>query len=84
MVVIGDAPPGEPPHDLIQAHFATAEEARRLVAAFNTVFADAFYEGRLLCGDERLFDELRLLAAEVTRDFVKTKEGWISKRLLRP
>ncbi|MEZ0319432.1 MAG: nucleotidyltransferase domain-containing protein [Pyrobaculum sp.] len=84
VVVIGEEPPPEPPHDLVQAHFATAEEARRLVAEFNTVFVDAFYEGVLICGDERLFQGLKALAVEATRGYVKTREGWVAKKAAGP
>lgn len=82
LAIIGERPPPEPPHDLIQAHFATADEARRLVVEFNTVFVDAFYEGVLLCGDERLYEELKALAGETTRGYVKTRDGWIARSLL--
>ena len=81
LVVVGERPPPEPPHDLVQAHFATADEARRLIAQFNTLFVDAFFEGVLLCGDEGLFQELKARAAEATRGYVKTREGWIPQAL---
>ncbi len=78
LVVIGETPPGEPPNDLAQVHFATPEDAAAEVERFNTVFVDAFYEGRLLCGDAQLFQRLRELALRRTRGLVKTREGWVS------
>lgn len=59
-------------------HFATPEDAAAEVERFNTVFVDAFYEGRLLCGDAQLFQRLRELALRRTRGLVKTREGWVS------
>lgn len=76
LVVIGDKPPREPPNDLVQLHYATPQSAIEEVRRFNTVFLDAFYEGRLICGSEQFFNELRKLAVDVSRGFVKTRNGW--------
>ncbi len=80
LVVIGRRRPEPPPNDLAQAHFATPEEAEELIRAFNTIFVDAFYEGRLLCGDSALYSRLREAALNATRGFVKTKDGWFPAR----
>ena len=76
LVIIGDAQPIEPPNDLAQAHFATASMAEAEIKRFNTIFIDAFHEGKLLCGDNELFNRLKTLALEVTKGFMKTKDGW--------
>ncbi|MEM1636435.1 MAG: nucleotidyltransferase domain-containing protein [Pyrobaculum sp.] len=80
VVVLGYTPPEPPPHDLVQAHFARPEEAEEKIRAFNTIFLDAFYEGKLLCGDGELFTRLRDSAKRVTSRYVKTKEGWMMQK----
>mgnify|MGYP001770841087 CR=1 FL=1 len=44
---------------------------------FNTIFLDAFYEGKLLCGDQVVLNKLRSLVLNVTKGFIKTKDGWV-------
>jgi len=83
LVVIGRSPPGEPPNDLAQVHFATPEDAAAEVERFNTVFVDAFYEGRLVCGDSELFQKLRELVLKKTQGLVKTRDGWVPAQLRR-
>ncbi|MGC9117974.1 MAG: nucleotidyltransferase domain-containing protein [Thermoproteus sp.] len=83
LVVLGDAPPGEPPNDLAQVHYATPQAVAGEIARFNTIFVDAFYEGRLICGDAQLFQTLKELAARRTQGMVKTQLGWIAERQQR-
>jgi len=81
LVIIGGEPPGDPPTDLVQAHFATPGEAEELIRGFNTVFVDAFVEGRLICGDSALFARLSELAREIVNGFVRTSIGWVRRGL---
>lgn len=80
LLIIGNEPPTEPPNDLAQVHYANALAAEREIENFNTIFLDALYEGKLLCGDAVMFNKLRNKVLNVTRDFVKTKDGWIRIR----
>ncbi|ADN50136.1 nucleotidyltransferase domain-containing protein [Vulcanisaeta distributa] len=80
LLIIGDKPPTEPPNDLAQVHYADVSTAEREIENFNTIFLDAFYEGKLLCGDTVMFNKLRNKVLNVTKDFVKTKDGWIRIR----
>ncbi len=80
LLIIGDKPPTEPPNDLAQVHYADVSTAEREIENFNTIFLDAFYEGKLLCGDAVVFNKLRNKVLNVTRDFIKTKDGWIRIR----
>ena len=77
LVIIGSKPPAEPPNDLAQVHYANEEFAEREIMNFNTIFLDAFYEGKLLCGDQAVFNRLRSLVLNVTKGFIKTKDGWV-------
>ncbi len=80
MLIIGNEPPTEPSNDLAQVHYVNVLTAEREIENFNTIFLDAFYEGKLLCGDAVMFNKLRNKVLNVTRDFVKTKDGWIRIR----
>ena len=77
LVIIGSKPPTEPPNDLAQVHYANEEFAEREVMSFNTIFLDAFYEGKLICGDQAVFNRLRSLVLNVTKGFMKTEDGWV-------
>ncbi|AAL64273.1 nucleotidyltransferase domain-containing protein [Pyrobaculum aerophilum] len=81
VVVIGEEAPEPPPNDLAQVHYATPNEAEALVRDFNTIFIDAFYEGKLLCGNADLYSRLKKLAEATTRGLVKTKDGWMPASL---
>ncbi len=77
LVIIGNKPPTEPPNDLAQVHYANEEFVEREVMSFNTIFLDAFYEGKLICGDQAVFNRLRSLVLNVTKGFMKTRDGWV-------
>ena len=77
LVIIGNKPPTEPPNDLAQVHYVTEEFVEREVMNFNTIFLDAFYEGKLICGDQAVFNRLRGLVLNVTKGFIKTRDGWV-------
>ncbi len=55
------------------------EEARRRLEEGDTILLDALTEGKLLCGDERLFNELRGHAQRVIGrlGIEKTRIGWV-------
>ncbi|MGC8544157.1 MAG: nucleotidyltransferase domain-containing protein [Vulcanisaeta sp.] len=59
LLIIGDKPPTEPPNDLAQVHYADELTAEKEIKNFNTIFLDAFYEGKLLCGDTVTFNRLK-------------------------
>ncbi|MGC9136366.1 nucleotidyltransferase domain-containing protein [Caldivirga sp.] len=77
LIVIGSGQAIEPPNDLVQVYFTDTLTAEAEIMKFNTLFVDAFHEGKLICGDFELFNRLRVLALERTRGFMKTRNGWI-------
>ncbi|MBP1448778.1 MAG: nucleotidyltransferase domain-containing protein [Thermoproteus sp.] len=76
LLVVGEAPPPEPPNDLAQVVYLRQEEVEGEIERFNTLAVDAFYEGKLVCGPQELFQRWRELVRRRTAGYIKTRDGW--------
>jgi len=79
LLVIGEEPPFEPPHDLVQMVFLRPNEVEVEIERFNTLVIDALYEGKLICGSEELFRRWREVVLKRVMEYVKTREGWFKR-----
>ncbi|WP_069807305.1 nucleotidyltransferase domain-containing protein [Vulcanisaeta thermophila] len=70
LLIISD----KPPNDLAQAHHITPQEAPLRIREFNTIIIDALYEGKISMRRRKLYQKLREMVLEVTRDYTKTRE----------
>ncbi|BAJ51213.1 conserved hypothetical protein [Candidatus Caldarchaeum subterraneum] len=63
----------------------TVDEVFEELSRLNTLVLDAVLEGRLLCGDEQLFEKLRREAEKIVEKqwLRKSETGWVSRAVLR-
>ncbi|MDJ0273301.1 MAG: nucleotidyltransferase domain-containing protein [Candidatus Caldarchaeum sp.] len=63
----------------------TVDEVFEELLRLNTLVLDAVLEGIFLCGDEKLFEELRREAETIVerRRLKKAETGWVSRAVLR-
>ncbi len=81
ILVIGNSEPDKPllPINLFYYKPSTLTEE---IKKFNTIVIDAFYEGKLLCDNQGIYDKLHNLVLEEIRKrkAVKKRDGWYLRK----
>lgn len=77
VLVIGDEFPKFPPTDAIEVHFYRKERLEKEVKDFNTVVIDAFYEGKVLCDNLNIYEEMRRKVLDRVKNLKRVKDGWV-------
>lgn len=77
VLVIGDEFPKFPPTDAIEVHFYRRERVEKEVKDFNTVVIDAFYEGKVLCDNLNIYEEMRRKVLDRVKNLKRVKDGWV-------
>lgn len=81
ILVIGDIEPDKP-FLPINLFYYKPDALTTEIKKFNTIVIDAFYEGKLLCDNLGIYDELHKLVLEEIkkRKAVKKKDGWYPRK----
>jgi predicted nucleotidyltransferase len=75
ILVIGKEKPPLPPSS-VDLHYVNVDEIEEKIMEFNTIFIDAFYEGKLLCDNLSTYQKIRGKVLERIKGYKKTREGW--------
>ncbi|BFH74228.1 nucleotidyltransferase domain-containing protein [Sulfurisphaera javensis] len=75
LLVIGYEKPPLPWAE-VDLHFIPVDKVKEAIKEFNTIVIDAFYEGKLICDDLSIYDELKKEVEKRIVGYKKTKEGW--------